>query len=122
MVDVRDIPPEVAARVMAGLSHLDPRGLMTEDDVLPTCHHGRCIAVKGEGGAGAAVLIEQNGVVWVEAFKAEGASAGLSEDLDAELCKSGAKAIAFMTKRRGLVRRAERLGYHVAGYVMTKEI
>lgn len=122
MLDVRDIPPEVAARAMAGLSRLDPRGLMTEADVSAMCHGGRCVAVQGDGGTAAAVLVESNGVLWVDAFKAEGVSAGLSEGLDEMLCKSGAKAIAFMTKRRGLVRRAERRGYRIAGYVMTKEI
>ncbi len=122
MIDTRAISPEAAAKALAGLSVRDARGLMTEADILPTCHYGRCLEVAGEGGSAVVVLHEGNGVLWVEAVKAGGASAGLSEEIDTLLCGSGAKAIAFMTERRGLVRRAERRGYRIAGYVMKKEL
>jgi hypothetical protein len=122
MMDVRDVSPEAAARAMASLVRRDPRGMLTEGEVLESCRAGKCVRVKGESGSAIVVLLQANGVLWVEAAQADGATEGMSEEIDELLCKSGAKAIAFMTERRGLVRRAERRGYRVAGYVMKKEL
>lgn len=122
MIDVRRIPPEAAARALAGLSRLDARGLMTEADILAMCQQEDCRRVVGAQGSAVVVSFEQNGVLWVDAAKAEGASVRLTDLLDDLLTESGAQSIAFMTQRRGLVRRALARGYRVAGFVLKKEI
>ncbi len=121
MIDVRDVSPEVAARAMAGLSRLDARGLLTEADLLPMCQESRCVRVSGEQGAAVLALIERNGVLWVEAAQAEGETTRMTDLLDDVLTQSGAASIAFMTQRRGLVRRALARGYRVTGYVLKKD-
>lgn len=122
MIDVRDVSPEAAARALAGLARMDASGLMTEADVLPMCRGGRCVRVAGEQGAAVLCLVERNGTLWVDAAKAEGPSTRLTDVLDDLLTASGARRIAFMTKREGLKARALARGYRVAGYVLEKEI
>ena len=123
MVDVRDVPPEVAARVMAGLSSADPRGLMKESDIGPMCQAGRCVQVASDRGVATLVLVDVDGTVWVDAARADGPSARLCDDLDDAIAATpGARRIAFQTKRRGLVRRAIARGYRVVGYILEKEL
>ncbi len=120
-MDVRDVSPEAAARAMAGLSRRDARGLMTEADILPMCHYSRCVRVSGAQGSAVLALQEQNGVLWVEAAQAEGETTRMTDLLDDVLSASDATSIAFMTQRRGLVRRALARGYRITGYVLKKD-
>lgn len=65
--------------------------------------------------------------VSVTAAGGEASSDGATEAI-AEWCESqardriGARVLTCQTRRRGLVRRLERQGYRITGYVLTKEI
>ena len=118
---VRPIPAAQAAQALAAMAHLDPRGLATPADVAQACQDCEALEVlDGQGGRAVVLVAKANGMHWIEAAAGEGGAnlcATITEALDA----SGARSIGFQTKRRGLVRRAERLGYRVCGYIMRRD-
>lgn len=69
------------------------------------------------------VLVIQGREVYIQA-------AGASEAIDftkiglqaIEAQAANFESVSFMTKRKGLVRKAERLGYEVDGYILRKKI
>lgn len=119
---VRRVPPELAASALAGLSGLDPRGLLREADILAMCQGGQCFAVEGESSA-VYVLSVGNGTAWVQAAAGSGA-VDLTALLDGVITAQaqGLGAVACQTARPGLVRKLKRHGYHVAGWIMRKEL
>lgn len=119
-MSLRQIPPEQAAQALQGLEALDPRGLMQAADLLAMCRNSRCLQLDTEGGNAVVVVTERNGVVWVNAA-AGSAPACLTSAITQALSESGARSIAFQTARPGLVRKAERLGYRVTGYIMRRD-
>lgn len=121
MATVRRIEPDEAARRLAGLAGMDPRGTSTEADILPMCQAGACVEVSDAQGAAVVVLQSVNGVAWIN-IAGGGGGANLCPAIDAAAASIGAAAVAFQTKRPGLVRRAESLGYHVAGYIMRRDL
>ena len=42
--------------------------------------------------------------------------------IDETLINAGARVLAFQTKRPGLVRKAKKRGYHVAGYILRRDL
>lgn len=122
MLDVRDIPAEQAARAFAGLSRLDPRGMTTERDLLPMCQQSRCVQLSTPRGVVTLALVQRAGVCWIEAAAGGDPAGTLTPEIDAALSDLGAKSIAFQTARRGLVKRAEQLGYRVTGYIMRRDL
>jgi hypothetical protein len=120
---LRAIPAEEAAAALVHCESLDPRGVMTPGDVWRMAQAGQCFAL--EGGQAAAVYVVRvvNDVVWVDAVRGAG-DADVTELVDRVLTRQaeGCRAIALQTKRRGLVRKLQRHGYSVTGWVMRKEL
>jgi len=119
----RPIAPAAAAVALTGLEGLDPRGMTTAADVAAMTRNGKCfMAVSGDSAA-VYVLHVRNGVCFVDAAVGEG-EVDLVELLDRAIsCQAaGLDAIALQTKRRGLVKKLERHGYRVTGWVMRKEL
>jgi hypothetical protein len=120
---VREISPAAAAIALAGCEDLDPRGLMAPGDVQQLVDKGRCFSLTGSQAGAVYVLTVRNGVVWIDALKGAG-DVDLVELVDGVITaqSEGLEAIALQTKRRGLVRKLERHGYRVTGWVMRKEL
>ena len=88
---------------------------------------GQCFVVGGDTGQVAAYVLQAQGPeLWVMA--AAGGEQGtcvttaLTALIEAQARAHGFASVGFQTKRRGLVRKAEKLGYEVAGYIMRKKI
>lgn len=121
-VTVRAIASQEAAHALAGLESLDPRGLMAPGDVESVAANGRCFALEGDASA-VYVLTVRNDVCWVEAVRG-GGDVDVTAILDSVLTEQarGLAAIALQTARRGLVRKLQKRGYRVTGWVMRKEL
>lgn len=124
MIEVRIITPAAAAHQLAGLQHLDPRGMLTDADMHRMCDHGQCFEAVGEGARAVYVLHVANGVAWCNALSGDGAGLDLCAVVDAAITQQseGLRRVAFQTARPGLVKKMSRLGYHVTGWVMAKEL
>lgn len=118
---VRMLNPVEAARRLAGLAELDPRGMATEAAIPAMCQTGLSFEVSDSSGAAVVVVRMENGVAWIDAAGG-GGGADLCPAIDAAVAGLPCNSVAFQTKRRGLVRRAEKLGYHVAGYIMRRDL
>jgi hypothetical protein len=111
-----------AATALAGMAGLDPRGLVTDADIAGMCQTGMCMGLQSADGAVVMVLQVRDGVIWVDAVRGAG-RVDLTAAVDQALTAlPGARAVAFQTARPGLVRKAQRLGYQVTGYVMRKDL
>lgn len=121
-LSVRQVEPAVAASALAGLSALDPRGLMADDDIEAMCRAGRCFAVEGDASAVYVVHV-RNGMAWIDAATG-GGDADLTAVLDGVITAQaqGLRGIACQTSRRGLVRKLQRRGYRVAGWIVRKDL
>ena len=115
------LTPDAAAARLAGLAGLDPRGMATEADTLAMCQSGLCLEVSDPTGAAVIVVEVVNGVAWINAAGGGGGQ-NLCPAINAAVAGLGATSVGFQTQRRGLVRRAERLGYHVAGYILRRKL
>jgi hypothetical protein len=84
---------------------------------------GRCFEIRGVQAGAVYVLSVRNGVVWVDALKG-GGELDLVDLVDGVITSqaAGLEAIALQTKRRGLVRKLQRHGYRITGWVMRKEL
>ena len=118
---VRAIAPDEAAQALAGCEGLDPRGLTSAADLIAMTKRGQCYALSGAVNA-VYVITVRNGVAWVDALKGDGADATAAVDAVLTAQAAGLDAIALQTKRRGLVRKLQRHGYSVTGWVMRKEL
>lgn len=116
---VRAITPGEAAARLSGLHVADPRGMATDADTRAMCAAGVCFEVRDDSGAAVVVVHERGGVHWIDAAGG-GGGRDLAGAIDQALIAAGARSIAFQTKRPGLVRRAQRQGYKVAGYIMRR--
>jgi hypothetical protein len=115
---VQRIAPEAAAEALTGLEQLDPRGMCAPGDLVPMCQAGECYELQtGEGGRAVIVITRANGVVWIDAA-AGGGGVDLCASIHDLVRQLGGRSIAFQTARRGLVDRAQRLGYRQTGYIM----
>lgn len=84
---------------------------------------GQCFAATAPGAQVVYVLRVENGRAWVDAMKGAGAVDWIANALPIiEAQAQGLRAVAFQTGRRGLVRKAQRQGYRVAGYIMEKAL
>lgn len=121
-MSVRRVDAATAAAALAGLERLDPRGLMTSADMVDACKAANCFQVEGDAKAFYVVGV-RNGVAWIEAAQGSG-SIDLSAALDALICSQadGLRAVGFSTARPGLVRKAQRRGYVVTGWILQKAL
>lgn len=117
------IAPALAAGLLAGCESLDPRGLCTAADLGHMAQHGQCYLATADAGQCIYVVKVRNGVAWVDAIKGTGSldwTAIAAELIEAQA--KGLRAVAFQTPRPGLVKRMQRRGYRVTGWVLTKEL
>lgn len=121
-MSVQRLPGHEAARRLAGMERLDPRGLCGPGDIEAMCEQGQCFAVAGMVDA-VYVLNVRNGVVWVDAIKGSG-TIDVTTTLDAIVSEQakGLNAIACQTPLRGMVRKLERRGFRVTGWILRKEL
>lgn len=118
---LRPIPAHIAAQRLASVAELDPSGMTTPEALAAHCKAHQCAESTGQDGRASVAYAVVNGVVWVIAAAGDGQ--GMTAQLTSDLAAvPGARAIAFQTKRRGLVRRAERLGFQVCGYIMRRDL
>lgn len=122
-LNVRAIAPASASLALAGCEDLDPRGLTSTADLEAMAQRGQCFEISGDQVSAVYVLSVRNGVCWVDALKGCG-SVDLVELVDGVLMAqaAGLDAIALQTKRPGLVKKLQRHGYRVTGWVMRKEL
>lgn len=120
MALVRRVTWQEAAARLAGLARLDPRGLATEADTPGMCQAGECFEVSDASGAAVVVVRLVGGAAWIDAAGG-GGGLDLVHAIDDAMTAAGVRSVGFQTQRRGLVRRAIRRGYHVAGYIMRRD-
>ena len=112
-----------AAQLLAGCHALDPAGLTAVNDVYAMTQAGNSFAATAPDSQAVYVIKVANGVAWVDACRGWGPVNWAETLLPViEAQAAGCSAVAFQTKRRGLVRQAQKQGYTVAGYIMKKAI
>lgn len=118
------LDPDTAVQLLAGVERFDPRGIADAASLSVMCHAGQCFAITAPGGAQAVYVLKvRNGQAWIDACQGEGATDWTATLLPAiELQASELDSVAFQTARPGLVRKARRQGYHVAGWIMKKDV
>lgn len=120
---MRAIAASVAAARLAGCERLEPSGLFGPGDIDELCQRGQCFELDGAASA-VYVLTVHNGVVWVDALKGCSGQVDVIEAIDAVVTAqaAGGRAIAFQTKRRGLVAALTKRGYRVSGWILKKDL
>lgn len=122
---VQELSREAAVQAFAPVVRRDPDGLATAENVAAA---GLAMRLSVEGGQLVLVLDRRGDCgrqLWIEGAVGEG-----SADLTAAGLRfveetgrhAGCAEVAFQTSRRGLVRKAERLGYQVHGFILRKAI
>lgn len=117
------LEPDLAAALLVGVDALDPSGMSTPASLQDTARHGQCYAATTDNGQAVYVVRIENGVAWVDACKGSGPTdwpSILFPVIEAQA--KGLRAVGFQTKRPGLVRKAQKQGYSIAGWIMKKEL
>lgn len=120
-VRVRMLNPRHAAARLAGLAELDPRGMATEADTPGMCQAGLCVEVEQGDGSAVVVIRLENGVAWIDAAAGSG-GVDLCSAINQAAEELPATSIAFQTRRPGLVKRAQSLGYEITGYILRRKL
>jgi hypothetical protein len=126
LVVASPIEPAAASSMLAGVERFDPCGIATPDQVAELVHGGQCFAfTTRDGGRCTYVLTVRGRQLCVKA--AQGAGGRDLADLVMALAEgqardAGLSSVSFQTARRGLVRKAEKRGYAVTGYILKKVI
>ncbi len=122
-LSVRPIAAGEAARRLAGVAELDPSGVTSSADDL--VRHGQAFAIDAEAGSAVFVVVVRNGCAFVVAAKGEGQidmTRVLDEVVTRGATNEGCKSIGLQTARPGLVRKLQKRGFRVTGWVMKKEL
>lgn len=112
-VTLREVGAAEAAPILSPVN----RYCTTDETVEGMALHGRCFVISEDGRDVAAYVLQRQGN---ECFILAGAG-GASFDLIAlslpiiEAQASGMASVAFQTKRPGLIRKASKQGYYIAG-------
>ena len=98
--------------------------MTTAQDIAPMVRGGECFAATSDAGGQAVYVVRVvNGVAWIDAMKGDGPTDHIKTLLPViEAQAKGLHRVAFQTARRGLVRKAQRQGYTVAGWILSKGI
>lgn len=119
------LSPADAAQALAGVEKRDPRGITTAQDMAHFTQRGECFAIQVPGAQLAYILTVENGQAWVQAAQASSGQFDfekiLSPIIEAQ-ARGVCHSVAFQTARRGLVRKAQRQGYRVTGWILKKDI
>lgn len=100
----------------------DPTGQSTPESLAAG---GHAFAGKAGGGEGLFVVKKNGRQLWIKAATGQSADdltelgLGLVEEIARQL---DCDEVAFQTARRGLVHKAEPLGFEVAGWIMKKKV
>lgn len=122
-IELSRLEPGLAAALLVGCERLDPSGMFCAADLLPMTQAGQCFAATADHAQAVYVVQVKNGVAWISAAKGTGPidwSAVLLPTIEAQ--SAGAASVAFQTARRGLVRKAQKQGYEVTGWIMKKHL
>ena len=117
------LEPDLAAALLVGCERLDPTGMSTAQDLRAMTEAGQCYAATTDGAQAVYVVKVCNGVAWVDACKGAGAvdwSSALLPVIEAQA--KGLFSVGFQTARPGLVRKAKKQGYEVAGWILRKKL
>lgn len=121
IVGMTTVQPDEAARLYAPLVGLDPQRQATADSIA---NAGPSFRIETEAGQAVFTLSANAGRCWIHA--ARGTGQGMTEvglNVIEQLAKeAGCKAVGFQTMRRGLLKKAQRLGYRIAGQVNSGNI
>lgn len=126
IVHMGQVDPAAAAQAYEAHVHLDPEGIATPESLAAA---GPSFGIETEQGRTVFTLSSAGGVCWIHA--AAGTGYGMTRPAFAVIeqiaARAGCKRVAFQTLRRGLVRRARRLGYHITGqvghgHILSKEL
>lgn len=116
VVHLGRVEPAAAAQAYAAHVHLDPEGIATPDSLAAS---GPSFAVQTDSGQTVFTLGAIGGDCWIHA--AAGSGYGMTAPTFAVIeqiaARAGCVSVSFQTMRRGLVRRARRLGYQIAGQI-----
>lgn len=120
------VPASEAAHAFAMLAGMDPTGQQTPQGAARS---GECYRIEGARGFARCAVSFSNATAWIHAAAGEGE--GMTADalsvIEAQAIVRGCRRVGFQTIRRGLVRRALRLGYRITsnvgtGFVLVKQI
>lgn len=121
IVGMSTVEPDEAARIFAPLVGLDPQRSATAEGIAKA---GPTFRIETGVGHAVFTLSAKAGFCWVHA--ARGAGQGMTEVglnvIEQIARQAGCHAVGFQTLRRGLVRKAQRLGYRIAGQINTGHI
>lgn len=116
IVHMGQVHPAAAAQAYAAHVHLDPEGIATPESLAAA---GPSFGIETEQGRTVFTLSAAGGVCWIHA--AAGTGYGMTAPgfavIEQIAARAGCRRVEFQTLRRGLVRRARRLGYHITGQV-----
>jgi hypothetical protein len=120
---VRPIAADEAQRRLQGVAELDPSGIASDAADLTRC--GQAFAVEGEGGNAVFVVVVRNGCAFVVAAKGAG-RIDMTQVLDQVVTRGatndGCTSIGLQTARPGLVRKLQKRGFRITGWVMKKDL
>ncbi len=117
------VSPDFAAGFLAGIESHDPSGRSTPADIASTANAGQCFAATTADGQAVYIIKVDNGVAFVTAMLGRGPLdwyATLLPIIEAQA--KGCNSVGITTCRRGVVRKAEKLGYRVTGWTLKKEL
>lgn len=116
IVHMGQVEPAAAAQAYAAHVHLDPEGIATPESLAAA---GPSFGIETEQGRTVFTLRTDGAECWIQA--AAGSGYGMTAPtfavIEAIATRAGCNRVAFQTVRRGLVRRARRLGYQIAGQI-----
>lgn len=113
---------EAAVRAFTETPVPDPAGISTPESLTAA---GVPFELETGTGSGVFVLERHGDVLWVTA--AAGKAADDLTDIGLQLIEetarqAGCSSVAFQTSRCGLVRKSERRGFEVSGWIMKKAV
>lgn len=121
-LQLEEVSQAEAARVMRDAGLRTAFGFHTAEQLA---EGGECFRLTTADGSGVFVLSRAGDVLWIDGAGSCGGQglteAGL-EVIERAARGQGCSAVGFQTMRRGLVRRAERAGFEVVGFLMKKAV
>lgn len=128
-VSVREVGAIEVRPLLAPVERFDTTNGVETVEVMTACPGARCFVISQDGRDTAAYVLQRQG----DECYVLAAAGDVDFDLTAfglaliEAHATGLRSVAFQTKRPGLIKKASRLGYRVAGrvadgVVMRKEL
>lgn len=116
IVGMTTVQPDEAAQLYAPLVGLDPERSATPESIVAA---GPSFRIESAAGQLVFTVSAKAGRCWIHA--ARGSGRGMTEvglNVIEQLAKeAGCSAVGFQTVRRGLLKKAQRLGYRIAGQI-----